>query len=316
MKKRFKTKKSNKKGMILLFIIIAYISFRFIYSLLFDKFINRYFDSSTLITYLVNNGLSQNHKEKDLTDVIQVNLREPIHLLNYGLSNIVTLSEDSEPDATLTTMIEDPNPKVIEEPIVYIYNSHQLENYNTSYLEVYNIKPNVMMASYILREKLNDLNIITIVETNSIEGILTANAWNYAASYQASRILMQDAKTTNPSLTYFIDLHRDSSKRDKTTLEIEGEKYARVLFVVGKEHEHYKQNLDFVTKMNDKLKAVNTDLSRGIYLKEGTGVNGIYNQDFSPNTILIELGGPENTIDEVANTIDILAKIIYECIEG
>lgn len=314
MKKRFKTKKSNKKGMILLFIIIAYISFRFIYSILFDKFINRYFDSSKLITYLVNNGLSQNNKEKELVDVIQVNLKEPIHLLNYGLSNVVTLSEDTPPDATLTTMIEDPNPKVIEEPIVYIYNSHQLENYNTSYLEAYNIRPNVMMASYILREKLNDLNIRTIVETNSVEAILTANAWNYAASYKASRILLEDAKATNPSLTYYIDLHRDSSKRDKTTLTIGEENYAKVLFVVGKEHDNYKQNLEFVTKMNNKLKEFNSDLSRGIYLKEGAGVNGIYNQDFSPNAILIELGGSENTIDEVANTIDVLAKIIYECV--
>ena len=244
-----------------------------------------------------------------------MNLREPIHLLNYGLSNIVTISEDFEPDATLTTIIEDPNPKVIEDPVVYIYNSHQLENYNTSYLEAYNIKPNVMMASYILREKLNDLNIRTIVETNSVEAILTANSWNYASSYQASRILMQDAKTTTPTLTYFIDLHRDSSKREKTTLEIDNEKYAKVLFVVGKEHENYNQNLEFVTKINEKLKTFHVDLSRGIYLKEGAGVNGIYNQDFSPYTILIELGGPENTIDEVANTIDILAKVIYECIQ-
>lgn len=314
MKKRFKTKKSNKKRMFLLFIIIAYISFRLVYSILFDKFINRYFDSSKLINYLVNNGLSQNSNEKELVDVIQVNLREPIHLLNYGLSNVVTLSEDMPPDTTLTTMIEDPNPKVIEEPIVYIYNSHQLENYNTSYLEAYNIRPNVMMASYILREKLNDLNIRTIAETNSIEAILTANSWNYAASYQASRILMEDAKTTNPSLAYFIDLHRDSSKREKTTIEIDGENYAKVLFVVGKEHTNYRKNVEFVTKINDKIKEFNMDLSRGIYLKEGAGVNGIYNQDFSTNAILIELGGPENTIDEVANTIDVLAKIIYACI--
>ena len=53
-------------------------------------------------------------------------------------------------------------------------------------------------------------------------------------------------------------------------------------------------------------------MSRGIYLKEGVGVNGIYNQDFSPNTILIELGGQDNTIEEVTNTINILSKILFE----
>ena len=46
--------------------------------------------------------------------------------------------------------------------------------------------------------------------------------------------------------------------------------------------------------------------------KEGAGVNGIYNQDVSSNMLLIECGGYENTIDEVANTTDILAAIITE----
>ena len=64
------------------------------------------------------------------------------------------------------------------------------------------------------------------------------------------------------------------------------------------------------------LKEVNPSLSRGIYLKEGPGVNGIYNQDLSNNSLLIELGGQYNSIEEASNTINILANILHKFIIG
>ena len=57
-------------------------------------------------------------------------------------------------------------------------------------------------------------------------------------------------------------------------------------------------------------------LSRGIYKKEGAGVNGIYNQDISSNVILIELGGAYNNIDEVLNTTEAISKVLYHYING
>ena len=51
-------------------------------------------------------------------------------------------------------------------------------------------------------------------------------------------------------------------------------------------------------------------LSRGIYRKKGVGVNGLYNQDFSSNCILIEVGGEENNVLEVENTLDIIAEML------
>ena len=55
-------------------------------------------------------------------------------------------------------------------------------------------------------------------------------------------------------------------------------------------------------------------LSKGIYKKGGAGVNGVYNQDFSPYTILIEIGGEENTTTEVMNTTVALGEILSEVI--
>lgn len=310
---KFKAKKKNKWYIFIVFIIIAYISFRITYSILFNSLIDKYIDNSKFISYLVNNSMNQNFEQKNLKDVVTINLQEPFHLLNYNFSNIIEIAEEKE-EEKVTTVIEDPNPEVIEDPIIYLYNSHQLESYYSDYLEVYNITPTVMFASYILREKLNDLNLKTIVETNSVKDVLNENNWNYAHSYEASKILMTKAKTKSPSLNYFIDIHRDSSKKGQTTSTIDGKSYAKVLFVIGKDHENYEKNLEFATKLNEKIISFNETLSRGVYVKGGVGVNGIYNQDFSPNTILMEIGGVDNTIEEVTNTMTLLAKVIFESI--
>ena len=39
-------------------------------------------------------------------------------------------------------------------------------------------------------------------------------------------------------------------------------------------------------------------------------------QDFNKNTILIEVGGQYNYIEEVNNTLKIMAKVIYEYLEN
>ena len=43
-----------------------------------------------------------------------------------------------------------------------------------------------MISSYILREKLNNLGINTIVETNNMKEFLVKNGYKYNMSYHAS----------------------------------------------------------------------------------------------------------------------------------
>ena len=128
-------------------------------------------------------------------------------------------------------------------------------------------------------------------------------------------MLIENIKEKQPSLKYFIDVHRDSSKRYKTITEIEGITYARVLFVVGLEHDNYEDNLKIATDLNELIINKYPNLSRGIYKKSGEGVNGIYNQNLSPNLILLELGGQYNSIDEINNTINLIVPIISDYIK-
>lgn len=199
-------------------------------------------------------------------------------------------------------------------PVIYIYNSHQTEEYAYSNFTEFSINPTVMMADYILENIFNASNHQTIVEERRIKDVLNQNNWKYYNSYKASRIFLEDAIINNNSLKYFIDVHRDSLPKQKTTTTINNKDYAKIIFLIGLENENYQQNLAFTEKLNNKINEKYPTLSKGIYKKGGPGVNGIYNQDFSPYTILIEIGGYENNTTEVLNTTLAFAECFLEVI--
>lgn len=259
---------------------------------------------------------NSNFLSKVMNYIYAIDITKPVSILESSFNYINQFDEEYNPEELEETSkhITDPNPVDINNPIVYIYNSHQLENYNSSNYEVYNITPNVMMASYMLKEKLNNLGIPTIVEEGNITEFIRLNNWNYDYSYLASRYFIEGALEEYPSLKYFIDLHRDSVKKDYSTTVINGKSYAKVLFVVGLEHENYRYNLELANYINNKIKAKYPTLTRGVLTKQGKNVNGIYNQDISKNSILIELGAYENKIEEVLNTIEIISEILKEII--
>lgn len=200
-------------------------------------------------------------------------------------------------------------------PLIYIYNTHQTEEYTPSSLVEYSIMPTVQMNNYILEDRFEEKNYETVVEEKNIKEVLNKNGWNYAKSYQASRIFLEEAKKNYPTLKYFIDVHRDSLPKERTTVTLNNKSYATILFLIGLENKDYAKNLEFTEKINAKINEKYPGLSKGIYKKQGEGVNGVYNQDFSPYTILVEMGGPENTIDEVLNTSLAFSECFLEVID-
>jgi stage II sporulation protein P len=265
----------------------------------------------------------QKKEKKNFLDsflsLFHIDLANPFQMIksNYSYQDYADNSSDEEEQPTGSEYVEDPYPeKEVTEPIVYLYNTHQLEEYKQENQESYNVTPNVMMLSYIVREKLNDMGIPTIVEENDVSAFLQANNWSYASSYKVTRLLMEDAKTKNPTLKYFIDLHRDSVSKSISTATINGKNYAKILFIIGLENPNYQENLTVTTTINNMLEEKYPGITRGIYKKEGKGVNGVYNQDFDKNTILFEVGGPENTIEEVLNTADAISTVLAEYIKG
>ena len=303
MKKRFiaktstKTKKLKKYFFLSMFITGIYFSYKYLESknieLKYKEFVNLIIDNS--------------FKYSETT------ILEQIVNKTYEISNPVKLLS-KEYDKYLDTT--EPVVSTIEEikPKIYLYNTHQTEEYQSSELLEFTIKPTVMINNYILEDIFNKNGYPTIVEERSIKEVLNNNNWKYSSSYKASRIFLEDTYKNNPSLEYFIDLHRDSLTHSKTHINIDGKDYAKILFLIGVENPNYQKNLILTEKINNKLNEYYPGLSKGILKKGGEGVNGIYNQDFNENVILVEMGGYENTTTEVLNSSLAFAKCFMEAI--
>ncbi|MEG0261277.1 MAG: stage II sporulation protein P, partial [Lysinibacillus sp.] len=107
-----------------------------------------------------------------------------------------------------------------------------------------------------------------------------------------------------------LDLHRDSLKWDRTTVTYNGEAYAKIAIVVGKEHANYRWNTAYAESLSKTMNSIVPNISRGVISKGGDGVDGRYNQDLSKEMLIIELGGIGNNEEEVNRTIAVLARAI------
>lgn len=315
LKNKKKKKHIIKKSLfIMTFLLSIFFTIRLLASISIkdqqDEFLTFLLENQNI--YLEDKRQGFRYFHKMMMKLLNIDLASPLTFLNRdykGLtSNTVVKLKKSETNKKIETKKENPT--------IYIYNTHQTEEYKpTSYLE-YSVNPNVLMASYILEEQLSKKGHVVLVEEESVSKLRTTLGLNYAGSYKVTRSMMENAKKNNPTLKYYIDLHRDSLTHDKTTLTVDGKSYAKILFIVGLENSNYQENLDFTNKISDLLNQKVKGLSKGIYKKEGPLVNGVYNQDFSNRVILIELGGNENTIDEVYRSLIVLGEVLDEVIKN
>ena len=235
-----------------------------------------------------------NHNYKSFKDIILYNsLNKVVSLDNNTYEVIKVINEE----------------QVVNDPIVYIYNTHETEKYSISNGNAHSITPTVKIASFILKDYLNDFGIESYVETKSTSDYVKKNNLSYSYTYEASRLYLKEALKEN-DYKILIDLHRDSTKRKYTLYEKDNKKYARIMFVLTTKHSNYKKNEKFANELNNKLNKNYKGLSRGILKRKDV----IFNQDLSDNSILIELGGVDNTIDEINNSLYVLAKILSEYI--
>ncbi|MEW9675015.1 stage II sporulation protein P [Lentibacillus sp. L22] len=206
---------------------------------------------------------------------------------------------------------------------VFIYHSHAWEAFfplmgkkgKLSEASSTDNKENVFYVGSILANNLKDAGINTAHDTTNVTAGLHAKGWDYYDAYRFSRETVEKAMASNKSLNYFIDIHRDAQRKDVTTTDIKGKKYAKLFFIVGVAHEGYEENLQFAKDLNDKIEERYPGISRGIFKKDQSEGDGVYNQDLSNRSIVIEVGGVDNDSKELQNTADALADVLSEYIK-
>ena len=205
-----------------------------------------------------------------------------------------------------------------DKKVVHIIHTHTRESFlpelkeGLTANEAFHGEVNVTLVGERMAKTLGDHGIGTYVDKTDFQNILLERGWGYGKSYAASREVLQSAVSSNSDLEFFFDLHRDDRKKDITTVTINGQDYARPYFVIGENNEHAEYNKMLAEDLHRRLEKDFPGLSRGIVGYGGSGRNGLYNQDLSKNSLLIEMGGVENKLEEVYRTADAIAKVFSE----
>jgi stage II sporulation protein P len=210
---------------------------------------------------------------------------------------------------------EEPEPSVeTKRKIALIYHSHNRESWLPELGEGAKIAEsgeiNITLVGKRLAQRLEEAGIGAVHA--DVDYATAIEDYRWELSYKYSKETVVEAMAEHDTLTYLFDIHRDSQPRGYTTATIDGKDYAQVYFIIGKGNPGWRENEAFAAKIHKLLEQRYPGISRGIWGKDASNGNGEYNQSLSPNSLLIEIGGIENTLEECYRTADALAEVIAE----
>lgn len=278
---RFDTRNIKNKVMKYLIVLLIIFSYYFILKntnfldIIKEKIENKYNNSEINI-------------EKLKTEIVYKSLNKIVDLTDINISKSISLSSDN---------------------LVYIYNTHDTEKYTLPFTSDYSIIPDVTLVSKMLKEYLKSYNIDSYIETSKTKDYLKKNKLKYSDSYEASRYYLE--KNLNKNYKLIIDIHRDSLRHKYTLYEKDNKKYARILFIIGSSNKNYKKNKEVAENLNNRLNSKYKGISRGVTIREDT----TYNQDLNERIILVKIGGIDNTLEELNNTMEVFSKVINDYIK-
>lgn len=291
---KFKSKRRIKLKFKYLIFVIIIILIYLLFSYISSNFKLVTINKNAISKILSNNSIHIIYNEDDnyFNKILQkfININDPVGILKNQTENKIILKDKLKLSSYKYK--------------VYLYNTHDLEQYKDF---IQNIKISVGNALLLLSNNLKSIGIDVIVEKQKVSD-LTNN--DLSKSFDISKTLIENI-IQSENIDLFIDLHRDDEKKEVTTLELNGKKYAKVKFVVGRKNKNYMLNYNLTELINRKIKEKYPDLTRGIVLND----NYTYNQELSEKIIFINIGGYENDIVEIKNTIDLLGPIIKEVLD-
>lgn len=234
---KFKSKRKIKLKFKYLIFIIIIILIYLLFSYISSNFKLVTINKNAISKILSNNSIHIIYNEDDnyLNKILQkfININDPVGILKNQTENKIILKDKLKLSSYKYK--------------VYLYNTHDLEQYKDF---IQNIKINVGNASLLLSNNLKSIGIDVIVEKQKVSD-LTNN--DVSKSFNTSKILIENI-IQNENIDLFIDLHRDDEKKEVTTLELNGKKYAKVKFVVGRKNKNYMLNYNLTELINRKIK--------------------------------------------------------------
>jgi len=254
----------------------------------------------------------QEEQEKQETKREEVQLEES-YTNSYGSVKI-----KNDTDIKLTESMLTPDYNLKNKKDIIIFHTHTCESYTPT-------KENTYKASGNFRT--TDLNYSVVRVGKELEEQLKKYNFNvirdktkhdypaYSGSYERSLKTVQSLLKKNSSTEIVFDIHRDaigSSSNFAPTVEINGEKVAQLMFVIGTndgggKHPNWKNNLKFAIKIQEKANEMYPGLFRNINLRSAT-----FNQKVTNAASIIEVGATGNTLEEACGSMRYLAEVLAE----
>lgn len=208
--------------------------------------------------------------------------------------------------------------KALNIPKVLIYHTHNRE----SWLSVTKPKGrddamddtiNITLVGKAMADVLESAGVPVIHEDADIFALLQKKNLPYSASYVVSREVVETMMKKTPHIQYLFDIHRDANPRTVTTATINGQSYAKIMFVIGESNPNWQENMKLAEMLTQRLEARYPGITRPVLrLTKTAWRNGEYNQSLSSDALTVEIGGHENTPEEAKRSAALLAEIFAE----
>ncbi|MBP3656910.1 MAG: stage II sporulation protein P [Clostridia bacterium] len=135
---------------------------------------------------------------------------------------------------------------------------------------------------------------------------LPHDAGAYRRSRQTAERLLQHMPDA------IIDIHRDGiPDASEYTCTINGENASQVRLLVGRRNQNSSVNREFAKEIKAVADSRYPGLIKDIFIGKGT-----YNQDLSPNAILLEFGTHTISKERVLNSTDLMADVVSTTLYG
>ena len=157
---------------------------------------------------------------------------------------------------------------------------------------------NMCAVGRVMADTLNAAGICTLHDE-------TLNDYpSYTGSYANSRAVVQQYLAQYPSIKVVLDVHRDAIERENGTrcapvCSIDGRQAAQVMIICGCDNgtsvqlPAWRQNLRFAAAWERSMEAKYPGLTRPVLFSYR-----FYNQDLTTGSLLIEIGGHGNNLNE------------------
>lgn len=215
-------------------------------------------------------------------------------------------------------------------PVVALVHTHTSESYlpavealakardpwaDTSRLEAFTTDrtANMLRVGEELARYLSAVHGLTVVQSRRVHDA-REDGFRLGA-YERSLETMTAILRRYPSVKLLLDIHRDAPGRETTTTYVGGVPTANICIIVGTDkllpNAHWKANYELARRLVRAMAETYPGLSRGILVRDER-----YNQHVMAGTLLIEIGGQENTLEEVFAAVrclgDALADLVAE----